>query len=291
DVTVDVVVRVAWRTVPRLSLADRLPLAPSAPAGAAAAAPWEGGLAVAPSQDGFASAASVHGGPGADPPRIAWGSGTAAQTETSWARFVATRAAPAGPGAIRWDPSPLVTAALATLFAIPAWALLRKLAREHVLAVPMRRDVLRAVQTQPGVNIREIAAALDVHYTTAQHHVRVLVEADFITVERIRGQLRCFANGGVFTSRERAIAAFSATAVARKLLGLLAERPGVDVRGLSESAATPRSTTSWNLRRLEGAGIAVRRFDDEGRERWVLAEDVPDALARIDAVRAAFRRG
>ncbi|MGQ0535044.1 MAG: hypothetical protein ACT4PT_03125, partial [Methanobacteriota archaeon] len=85
DVTVDEVVRVAWRTVPRLSLADLLPLAPSAPAGAAAAAPWEGGHAVAPSQDGFASPARVPGGPGADPPRIAWGSGTAAQTETSWA--------------------------------------------------------------------------------------------------------------------------------------------------------------------------------------------------------------
>ncbi|MGQ0536545.1 MAG: winged helix-turn-helix transcriptional regulator [Methanobacteriota archaeon] len=224
---------------------------------------------------GPAPADSVHAGPA---PAAPWVAGPALAV-----------AAPGFRGVDVADGAPSITVAAAVgALAIPAWALYRRIMKDRVLEVDVRRRLLEEIRRRPGGNVRELALAVDVHYTTAQHHVRVLAEADLIGLERIGGRVRCFVNAGAYDARERTVAGLAATATTRRILTAIRDAPGSDPASIARAAGAPSSTTGWNLRRLEAAGVAVRRRDRaERRERWFLGSGVEEALARIEALRVA----
>lgn len=133
-----------------------------------------------------------------------------------------------------------------------------RLTRARVDRNPLRRRVLDYVLAHPGTTCGEVAQAAGVHYTTAEHHLRILQRFRLIVCHAGPLGRRFFENGGRFPASMRSDLALLRNPANQAVLRA-AGRPGGCC--LSEVAAllgvTP-STAGYRIARLASAGLLAR---------------------------------
>ncbi|MGQ0534685.1 MAG: winged helix-turn-helix transcriptional regulator [Methanobacteriota archaeon] len=174
---------------------------------------------------------------------------------------------------------PGLHAGLVGIFLLPLWRLYRYLRDDEVLANVERRRVFEAVRREPGITPGELRRLLAVHYTTVQHHLRILEERGHVVGRRMGGRIRCFVAGGPVGSLEKRLLAVARTPTAFRLLELARSEPGISSREAARRLGTSESTTREHAARLAGFGLVLR-----GPAKGLrVSGPVAEALARLDA--------
>ena len=164
----------------------------------------------------------------------------------------------------------LAGATLAALAALTwVWPHLKKLAvlglyahigRAEALENQVRERVFALIKAEPGIHASDLAAKAGVSWGTATYHLDVLSQCGMIVAHKDGRYRRYFANGCPGDKDVQSILRNARSAAVRDLVAL---RPGLSQRDLSEAAGMSPQALHWHLVRLERAGL-VRR-EREGR--------------------------
>lgn len=110
------------------------------------------------------------------------------------------------------------------------------------------------VREHPGASVHDVASGLDVAWSTAAYHLRVLEREGFVAGER-RGRHRRFFAVGAGPARDAVFATEHPTA--RRLLAAILAAPRSTQKDLAAAVGVTPSTASWHLERLEAAGFVA----------------------------------
>lgn len=131
----------------------------------------------------------------------------------------------------------------------------------------VRRGLVERLRGEPGLSLLDAARALDVHYSTVRHHVRMLERAGHVVLVT-DSRARLYLPG---SERRRA----SAPLPPRVLRALGAVRDGAATPAeLGRALDIPRGSAGRLLAALERAGLATR----DG-SRWRVTERVGEHLS------------
>lgn len=133
-----------------------------------------------------------------------------------------------------------------------------RLAPQDALATPRRRQIMDALQSNPGIAFRELSRLIGLPAGTLRHHLNVLCRARFIVERRYGATLRLFHAESDANWVELALRRDPALAVLHDWLKL---NPPATQRKILETMSAkgwPRSTTQHRLRRLTQAGLAIQ---------------------------------
>lgn len=149
----------------------------------------------------------------------------------------------AGAAGLGW----LAKAALTALFS--------RLRRDRVLDQPVRRQVMEAIEADPGIHLSKVVAVSGKGAGTVRHHVAKLVEAGLVEARDSGGYL-CYFPKGARPEQRAAAPVMKAEGARRVLEGLDGQALGV--RPLATAVGLAPSTVEHHLARLVSAGL-VRR--------------------------------
>lgn len=187
-------------------------------------------------------------------------SGTGDTTAVHYASVMATYPAGALLG------TGLFAAALLLFLAkgkLAAWVGYARLHRDEVLKNGRRTAAYEAVQSHPGIYLRQLAHQLAMRPSTLAFHLRYLERAGYIESLADGPRRRYFDNRARVGSR-KAIAILENARTA-SIAAYIREHRGTTQRDLQAAFGSAQSTVSWHLRRLiEGGLVEVRR---EGRRK------------------------
>lgn len=198
-------------------------------------------------------------------------------------RAPASAASPAEPSSSGADPSPLRTAALETKFwefpagryaagtsavgilvTIAFWlwpnlkggllALFSRISRPEALKNPVRNDMMHLIEAEPGIHFQEIARRLSLSQSSADHHLRKLVDVGLVSAQKGTGYTCYFPKGAVDRC---AMAAAEATKApgAQKVMAAVSARPGSTAGEIAAAANLTPGTVTYHLKRLSDAGL------------------------------------
>ncbi|MEE9181035.1 MAG: winged helix-turn-helix transcriptional regulator [candidate division NC10 bacterium] len=136
----------------------------------------------------------------------------------------------------------------------------------------------RLIEEYPGLHLRELARRLDLDVRAAQHHLSRLEKSGYVTVLRFGRFMRYFPRRGkhqgeVVDQRDKKLLAHLRNSIALSLVVHLISFGPSRLAELSDKVKVSPSRASFHLRKLEGAGIVVRRkkrgpkYDVEDAER------------------------
>lgn len=130
-----------------------------------------------------------------------------------------------------------------------------------------RDAILDLLEREPGMTMTEIADALDLNKGTLRYHLEVLVKKERIFI-RTEGKKRSYYSGKAPARRSRERSR-DLSRTDKRILSVIEENPGIDLKGLSRVVNISRSEGRSVLRRLEGMGIIwkVRYEDGVGYEK------------------------
>ena len=166
---------------------------------------------------------------------------------------------------------------------------LRHVDRENVLDHPMRRLLLEAIQSRPGVHLRELASRHDTAVTNTQWHLRKLEQAGLVKTQKVQGRRLYYPVQGGQESRTKAIEnAALRNPNAERVSDYLAANAGCNQRMLAEALGMNPGTVRWHLRKLESAGL-VRVIHEGSQARYFLMKAVTRGIARPAGARPAMR--
>ena len=147
---------------------------------------------------------------------------------------------------------------------------LRHVDRANVLEHPMRQDLLRTIETAPGVHLRELASRHGTAVTNTQWHLRKLEMANLVKTQKVQGRRLYYPVQGGQESRTRAIEnAALHNPNAGRVTEFLAAHAGCNQRAVAEALGMNPGTVRWHLRRLELAGL-VRSIQEGTQTRYFL---------------------
>lgn len=175
--------------------------------------------------------------------------------------------------------SPL-SLALAAALALPllAIALYSRIARDRMLAQPLRGRLYDRVRAAPGTTAAALAREFSVDLTTARYHL-VRLEREGLLRSQLAGRSIYW-----FPPEARVdVAAADATSAetARRIARLVGERPGSTTTEIARTAGLRVDLTHYHLHRMARAGL-VARSEGKRRAAWVLSggQDVSCAIAQ-----------
>lgn len=162
----------------------------------------------------------------------------------------------------------------------PAWLLYRRVRPERVMENAVRTRVHHYVVCNPGTTAGRAAVALELHYTTCEHHLRILRDLGYVEGRRFGRHIHWFENHKRYGAAEaRALAATyhpTAAAVVRALV----RSPGACGADVARDVGLRRSSLKHHLDRLLARGVIVSRR--EGRVmRLCVAPGALDAVAFV----------
>lgn len=168
-----------------------------------------------------------------------------------------------------------------TLLFVPLYA---KLTKDKVLDQDTRSAVHEKIRHDPGCQVKDVADALDISWTTAAYHARVLHKMGLV-VGRRKGRHTHF-----FVTGSTEAAAFEVSSVlkndtARDIVQLVLRHPGIIQKEICERLSIAPSTASWHLSRLRDAS-AIEEIKDWKMRRYFAGEaldGVPIHLGRLEA--------
>lgn len=143
----------------------------------------------------------------------------------------------------------------------------------------------RLIEEYPGLHLREVARRLDLDVRAAQHHLNRLEKSGYVTVLRFGRFMRYFPRkekhkGEVVDRRDKRLLGHLRNSIALSLVVHLISSGPTRLVDLSDKVEISPSRASFHLRKLEGAGIVVRR--NEGRPKY----DVEDPERLKELLRA-----
>lgn len=143
-----------------------------------------------------------------------------------------------------------------------ASALYHRLRKDELLTQPRRKAVFDWVKAHPGTTASAVARALEVHHTTALHHLDFLVKFGWLTRRAAGASAAYYPNEGRLPPEEERRLAFAAAGPENvRLLSLVAARPGLRQRDVREASGLAPSTVSRRVAILRKQGLLHR----EGR--------------------------
>lgn len=171
-------------------------------------------------------------------------------------------------GALPWVVSAL-------LLALPIYRLYRRLQPDEILDHEVRRRIVEHLGDDQGATAADLADAFDLHYKTVRHHLEVLEEFDHVIAHPVGGRTYYFPADSGGSRRERRLRALMDSGVRREIVRTLRRRGPVRGQDLADHMDLARSTLSYHLDRLAGAGLVTTR--DAGR---AVIYDLDDTVSR-----------
>jgi predicted transcriptional regulator len=162
----------------------------------------------------------------------------------------------------------------------PVWALYRRVLQDRALEQPQRKAIYDLIVASPGLTAGDLRRATGLHYTSCEHHVRVLQQLGFIEARRLGGQTYCFENHQRYGALEARLLAAARSVNARALLRAVLRHPGAAPAEVARAVGMGRSgakrqldkLTEWGLIEAERAG---------GRVQLRVAPGAMDALVGL----------
>ena len=145
----------------------------------------------------------------------------------------------------------------------------------------------KLIEEYPGLHLRELARRLDLDVRAARHHLNRLEKSGYVTVLRFGRFKRYFPRkekhqGEMVDARDKMLLGHLRNSIALGLVVHLISSGPTRLSDLSDKVEISPSRASFHLRKLERAGIVVRR--KEGGPKY----DVEDA-DRLKALLRAYR--
>jgi len=145
------------------------------------------------------------------------------------------------------------------------------------------RDRIAArVRDDPGVHFNAVVRTTDLAPGQVQHHVRRLVRAGDLAVERVSGRTHYFPPE--YGDWERGVLALARRETARDALYYLLDEGPSSPADVAEGVGVARSTLEHHLDALTERGVVEKRRDERNRVTLALArpEDTVRLLAAVD---------
>ena len=122
----------------------------------------------------------------------------------------------------------------------------------------------RLIEEYPGLHLRELARRLDLDVRAAQHHLNRLEKSGYVTVLRFGRFMRYFPRrekdrGEMVDRRDKLLLGHLRNSIALSLVVHLISSGPTRLADLSDKVEISPSRASFHLRKLERAGIVVRR--------------------------------
>ena len=169
---------------------------------------------------------------------------------------------------------------------------LRHVDRNNALEHPMRQDLLAAIQSHPGIHLRELAIQHGTAVTNTQWHLRKLELAGLVKTQKVQGRRLYYpAQGGVAAKAVALENAALANPNANRVTEYLAANGGCGQSALADALGMNPGTVRWHLRKLESAGI-VRSLQEGSQTRYFLMRvNTARATSRIAEQQVAVQLG
>jgi predicted transcriptional regulator len=152
------------------------------------------------------------------------------------------------------------------LYAAGAWCSLgfRRVARQSVLAHPIRANVYGYIQEHPGTPFSVIAEDNGINRGTLHYHLHILLREGKISERREGGRTTYFENDGKYSPDEKQILSRLRAGTAREICMFIAMRRSATRSEIARRMGIAPSSVSWHLSRLNSSGVVVS--EKEGRK-------------------------
>lgn len=151
---------------------------------------------------------------------------------------------------------------------------------------PLRTRILDELARHPGLHLREIARRLDVPPSQAQHHLRVLLKARFITETREEAYLRYWPTEAApvgrvaaLTPDEQRLLRFLRRPTPFRILVTLTVDGPRTLSAIADHLGIAPSTAHYHLGRLRKAGLVDQTHEAGSGRAWHATD--PDLLRRL----------
>ena len=148
-----------------------------------------------------------------------------------------------------------------------------------------RQEILEYIDTSPGISIEELSNGMNINRETLRHHLRLLRENNYISIEKEGHSNRIFPNRGIYSGREREIISLCHNNTQAKILALIMKYPGIKNVDLKKELNVSKSTVTWHINKIEGAGILSKRICGKCKYYYiksglepVIIENLPDEI-------------
>ncbi|MFQ5907631.1 MAG: winged helix-turn-helix transcriptional regulator [Thermoplasmata archaeon] len=140
----------------------------------------------------------------------------------------------------------------------------------------------KLIEEYPGLHLRELARRLDLDIRAAKHHLDRLDKSGYVTVLRFGRFMRYFPRKGkhqgeMVDRKDKRLLGHLRNSIALSLVVHLTSSGPTRLADLSDQIEVSPSRASFHLRKLEGAGIVVRR--KEGGPKYDV--DDPEGLREL----------
>lgn len=133
----------------------------------------------------------------------------------------------------------------------------------------IRAQVLKVIETHPGIQKSALARELDAAWSTVTWHLDMLARERQIRVERVAYNSTCLFPRSVPNDRIQWLAAMSLGS--SDILDALRESPGSRISDLSQQLGQDRKSIRRHLNRLQEEGLVLRH--DSYQARYYLAAE------------------
>lgn len=128
-----------------------------------------------------------------------------------------------------------------------------KLTKAKVLDQSTRQQIHHKVDSDPGCQVKQVAEALDISWTTASYHLRVLTKMGLVVAKRQGRHEHFFAAGSPVTQSHALVAALQ-NKTAKQIVETVLLQPGIIQKDLCERLGIAASTASGHLTKLRDIG-------------------------------------
>lgn len=149
---------------------------------------------------------------------------------------------------------------------------------------PLRDRLFAAVRRSPGRYPAALAEAVDAPRSTVRYHLRVLEDAEYVSVRSVDGKRRYVAADA--SAAERALAVVDEGSTAAGVVDSLARDGEATVSDLAARLDRSAATVSYHLDRLDEAGVVERERDGQA----VLNRLTPEVRTLVASVAAPASR-
>jgi hypothetical protein len=136
---------------------------------------------------------------------------------------------------------------------------IRRIYPKNVLDHPERSAIYTTITEQPGIDLNGIAAEHGMNRETLRYHLDQLESATRVVVLRDRGIVRYYENHGHYTLLERKVLQHFWNPTGKRILALIASRPGITQSEVSTRVAVTPPTIRWYMNRFRKDGLITEQ--------------------------------
>lgn len=164
---------------------------------------------------------------------------------------------------------------------------LRHVDRRNVLHHPMRSALLKDIEENPGLHLRQLATRHNTAVTNLQWHLRKLEEAGLVRTQKAAGFRLYHAAGGGIASRDQALRnAATRHPTAEAILRFLEANAGATAEAAAVGLKMNPATARWHLRRLSESHLVRGVATGAEMHYFPLAAAVPAQAAAAPLLQA-----